>query len=120
MSPDDLPREPEMPFTRGELAVMWICIFFPGIAGALIYAGYLEWIYPRVPLRGLWQGILVFSFIALLTLATCVFAGYIKACKSGRTKLISRSLRHGFAFLVGQTLIAPVVFVLLLFAIYRF
>jgi hypothetical protein len=62
-----------MHYTRVELAVIRICIFFPGTT-----------------------------------------------CKSGRTLLASRSLKLAFAFLLGQILVAPAVFLVLLFAIYRF
>jgi hypothetical protein len=100
------------PYSGGEGALMCLCLLTPGIAISLILIVYVD-------LVGSWMSrhpggeALGYGVILAIFLGCAGFAGYIRAIKSGQEKLVSRSIKLAFGFLIVQvffsTFIIPII-----------
>jgi hypothetical protein len=101
------------PFSGGERALIWLCLLTPGIAVSLLLIVYVDWVGSWMSPRHFGGEALVYGAILAIFLGCAGFAGHIHALKSGREKLVSRSIKLAFEFLLVQVFLAPFVIVII-------
>lgn len=101
------------PYSGGERALIWLCLLTPGIAVSLILIVYVDLVGSWMSPRHFGGEALAYGVILAIFLSCAGFAGYIHALKSGRDKLVSRSIKLGLQFLLIQIFVAPFVIVII-------
>jgi hypothetical protein len=101
------------PYSGGEKALIWLCLLTPGIVVALILIILIEWLGYRISARHFGGEVFVCGVVLAIFLGSAGFAGYIHALKSGREKLVSRSIKLALQFLLIQIFVAPFVIVII-------
>lgn len=89
---------------------MCLCLLTPGIAISLIIIVYVDLPVYGMSLRHSWgEAVVLYGFILAILLGCAGFAGYMDALKSGREKLVFRSIKLALVFLLIQIFVAPFV-----------
>lgn len=102
------------PYSGGERALIWLCLLTPGIAVSFLLIVYVDWlVYGMSPRHFRGEVVVVYGVIVAIFLGCAGFAGHIHALKSGRDKLVSRSIKLALQFLLIQIFVAPFVIVII-------
>lgn len=101
------------PYSAGEMMTIWLCLLTPGIAIALLLVAYVDWVGTRMSSRHFGGELLVYGLIVATFVGCAAFAGYIHAQKSGREKLVPRSIKLALQFLLIQFAVSPFVIVII-------
>lgn len=101
------------PYSSGEKALIWLCLLTPGIAVSLILIVYVDLVGSWMSPRHFGGEALVYGVILAIFLGCAGFAGHIHALKSGREKVVSRSIKLALQFLLIQVFVAPFVVVII-------
>ena len=101
------------PFSGGERALIWLCLLTPGIAVSLLLIVYVDLVGSWMSPRHFGGEALVYGVILAIFLGCAGFAGNIHALKTGREKLVSRSIKLALQFLLIQVFVAPFVVVII-------
>jgi hypothetical protein len=101
------------PYSGGERALIWLCLLTPGIAVSLLLIVYVDLLGSWMSPRHFGGEVLVYGAIMAIFLGCAGFAGHIHALKSGREKLVSRSIKLALQFLIIQIFVAPFVIVII-------
>ena len=88
---------------------MCLCLLTPGIAISLILIVYVDLVGSWMSPRHFGREALVYGVILAILLGCAGFAGYMDALKSGREKLVFRSIKLALVFLLIQIFVAPFV-----------
>lgn len=101
------------PYSGGERALIWLCLLTPGIAVSLILIVYVDLVGSWMSPRHFGVEALVYGVILAIFLGCAGFAGHIHALKSGKEKLVSRSIKLALQFLLIQIFVAPFIVVII-------
>lgn len=101
------------PYSGGERVLIWLCLLTPGIAVSLILIVYVDLVGSWMSPRHFGVEALVYGVILAIFLGGAGFAGHIHALKSGRDKLVSRSIKLALQFLFIQIFVAPFIVVII-------